>query len=259
MYPALFAILTISMYQKELEQLGLSEKEAKVYLASLELGADTAQNIAKKAGINRATAYVQIDQLKEKALMSEFEKGKKTLYVSESPSRLTSLFDTLEASLELKKAELERVLPSLQHLFEGMGERPRVRFFEGLEGMKFIKEDLVRAKDKKVYSFVNLDNIGEYNPDFENEHVAYRMKHGIFNNIIYTRDAGEILNYSDPTKLREAHYLPKEEYPFTADISIYDNKVVFEGYRHKIIGIIIENDEIAQTLKAIFLGLWKRL
>lgn len=40
------------MYEKELISFGLSEKEAKVYLAALELGAETAQNLSKKAGIN---------------------------------------------------------------------------------------------------------------------------------------------------------------------------------------------------------------
>ena len=54
------------MYEKELQDLGLSEKEAKVYLTALEMGAETAQNIAKKANVNRATTYVQIDSLKAK-------------------------------------------------------------------------------------------------------------------------------------------------------------------------------------------------
>ena len=93
------------MYEKELQHLGLSEKEARVYIASLELGADTAQHIAQKATINRATTYVQIEALKKKGLMSEFEKGKKTLYVVESPDRLQSLLRVFEKELDLKKAK----------------------------------------------------------------------------------------------------------------------------------------------------------
>jgi|SRR3989344_829968 len=67
------------LYEKELQALGLSEKEAKVYLAALVLGPDTVQNIAKKAGINRPTAYLQIESLKEKGIISEVEKDKKIL------------------------------------------------------------------------------------------------------------------------------------------------------------------------------------
>lgn len=41
--------------ENKLKELGLADKEARVYLASLELGSDTVQNIAKKSGVNRAT------------------------------------------------------------------------------------------------------------------------------------------------------------------------------------------------------------
>ena len=54
----------------KLKELGLAEKEAKVFLASLELGSSAVQEIAKKAEINRATTYVIIEKLMKKGLMS---------------------------------------------------------------------------------------------------------------------------------------------------------------------------------------------
>ena len=45
---------------EKLEEFGLSEKEAKVYMASLEIGEATADQIAKHSGVNRSTTYVQI-------------------------------------------------------------------------------------------------------------------------------------------------------------------------------------------------------
>src|SRR3989338_7637729 len=129
------------MYEKELQHLGLSEKEARVYIASLELGADTAQHIAQKATINRATTYVQIELLKKKGLMSEFEKGKKTFYTAESPERLAGLINAMEKQVDLKRTEMARILPNLQDLFLGAGYRAKVRFFEGIEGMKALREE----------------------------------------------------------------------------------------------------------------------
>lgn len=41
------------MLERVLEKFGLSEKEAKIYLATLELGQATVQQIAKKAGLVR--------------------------------------------------------------------------------------------------------------------------------------------------------------------------------------------------------------
>ena len=132
------------MYEKELVSLGLSEKEAKVYLAALDLGPETVQKIAQKAGVNRPTAYVQIESLKEKGLMSQFEKGKKTFYVAESPERLSSLLNAFEKELEFKRAETSRILPALLDVFAGAGERPKVRFLEGVEGLKTIKQEFLK-------------------------------------------------------------------------------------------------------------------
>lgn len=63
------------MPEQQLKQLGFSDKEAKVYMASLELGPDTAQEIAKKAGVNRTTTYVIIEKLIKKGKKRSFRSG----------------------------------------------------------------------------------------------------------------------------------------------------------------------------------------
>jgi len=79
--------------EKDLQQIGLSEKEAKVYLASLELGPSTAQTIAAKATVNRPTTYVMIESLIKRGLMSSFQKGKKRFFVAGKPTQLLYLLD----------------------------------------------------------------------------------------------------------------------------------------------------------------------
>ncbi|OHE33815.1 MAG: hypothetical protein A3J94_16070 [Syntrophus sp. RIFOXYC2_FULL_54_9] len=61
--------------KKQLEHLGLSDKESKVYLAALELGPTPVQDISHKAHVNRATTYVMIESLSARGLMSTFQKG----------------------------------------------------------------------------------------------------------------------------------------------------------------------------------------
>ena len=62
------------MLEQDLKNLGLSEKEAIIYLASLELGPSTIQEISKKAQIKRSSTYDMIRFLMERGLMSEFTK-----------------------------------------------------------------------------------------------------------------------------------------------------------------------------------------
>lgn len=247
------------MYDKELQMLGLSEKEAKVYLTSLSIGSETAQNIAKHSGINRATTYVQIESLRNKGLMTEFEKGKKTYYSAETPERLLGLIATMEKQVELKRAELNRIMPSLSNIFLGAGNRPKVRFFEGFEGIQNIQEEFLKVKNKKIESFTNLDQLMGSYPNVKNNYSDRRIEKKITGYILYTSENGAVMKNYDAEKLRHARWLPKSPFPVSADISIFDDNISIATYKEKYTGVIINDAEMAQTLRALFYALWDRL
>src|SRR3989344_3107999 len=118
----------------ELKDLGLSEKEAKVYVAALEIGRATADQLAKHAKIVRPTTYLQIKSLMDKGLMSTYEEGKKTYFAPESPELLKRLLARQKDSITTKETELTRLLPELVQQFGSAGERPGGRFFPGQDG-----------------------------------------------------------------------------------------------------------------------------
>ena len=76
------------MITNQLKNLGLSDNEAKVYTAMLELGPATVLEISAKAGVNRPTTYVQVESLKKMGLVSTQTKGKKQLFIAQSPEQL---------------------------------------------------------------------------------------------------------------------------------------------------------------------------
>ena len=102
----------------ELKHLGLSEKEAQVYLSALDLGPATAQDISDKSKVNRATTYVMIEMLAARGLMNTFEKEKRRYYFAESPERLSSILRIQQKELEEKQNEFEKSLPRLMSLFQ---------------------------------------------------------------------------------------------------------------------------------------------
>ena len=60
--------------QRILNDLGLTNIEAKTYMAILELGTDTVQNIAKKAEVKRPSCYLTLDSLQNQGLVTKIEK-----------------------------------------------------------------------------------------------------------------------------------------------------------------------------------------
>ena len=131
---------------KELQDIGLSEKESRVYLAALELGNTTAEKLATQAKVNRSTTYVQLESLMKMGLMSTYEEGKKTYFAPESPTYLKRILDMKRAEIGAREKELVSLMPELTHLFEGAGERPLVRFYMGKEGVSTLRDQILEAK-----------------------------------------------------------------------------------------------------------------
>jgi sugar-specific transcriptional regulator TrmB len=243
--------------ERELQKLGLSEKEAKVYLASLELGPSVVQLIARKAGVNRATTYVMIESLIKKGLMSSFEKGKKRFFTAEPPEQLLAILRKQESEIKEKEKSLEELLPELRALFAGAEEKPRVRFFEGLEGLKALQNDILNSKFSSLEEFVALDECYRILPPGEKDHrqkIAEKTK-DIPVRVIYTTSKGKILPQFEGK--RERRFVPLEKFPFTTEINIYGSKVAIASCKGKVIGVIIENKDIADALRAFFNLAWE--
>ena len=243
------------MLKEQLEKMGMADKEAKVYLASLELGSSAVQEIAKKADINRATTYVIIEKLMKKGLMSSVEKGKKTYFQTEDPKRLLKLLEEQEEVLKRKEEEFKKYLPELETLFNIAEEKPKVRFFEGKEGLIAIREDYFRAKDKDVLGIFGKGEEKNIFTDQERKDaLSERIKKSINLRMLYT-DNEKYKPETEPP-LTASRFVPREKFPLSSTFFIYDNKVSIVSLKGKLVGVIIENKEITNTFKSIFELAW---
>jgi sugar-specific transcriptional regulator TrmB len=124
----------------ELKKLGLKEKEVKVYLAGLELGPNSIKNIAEKVKIPRPTVYEIVKKLEEKGLFVETKKGKKRLFVAQSPSQILRFLRIKKREIEEKEREFTRIVSILEAKYSR--EKEGIRIFQGKEGKKAIIEIL---------------------------------------------------------------------------------------------------------------------
>lgn len=242
---------------KQLQELGLPEKEARVYLAALELGSSTVQNISRKSGVNRATAYLYVESLIKRGLMSSVIRGKKRYFNAESPDQLVRLLEIEKKEIDSKKEEFEKRLPELQAIFNLAEEKPKVRFFEGVEGIRTIQKDILDTKEiKEIDEFVSLDDAYEVFPpnDYDHRHDMEKKLENSSIRVIYTSSKGPIL--LSKRENEKYKFVPKEKMPFHTEIAIYNDKVAFISYKSKLLGVIIENKEIFDSMRAIFNLAW---
>lgn len=242
------------MDYRELTYLGLSEKEAKVYLAALELGKSPVQKVAEKAGVNRATTYVIIEGLMKKGLMSTYTEGKKQFFCAESPEKLNLLFRDQEIEIKKKQEYLEKILPTIKSIATTSG-KPVVRYYEGKEGMRAIAEEFYITKHKEdarmVYSYDLLLNY--FSKEELNEMRQRRKLKGVKVKSIVNDDFNKLI--TDAQVIR----VPSKEKNITTDLAIFGDKIRIVTQKGNLVGIIIENKEISHTLKVLFDLAWSYL
>jgi sugar-specific transcriptional regulator TrmB len=240
----------------QLQGLGLSDKEAKVYVAALFLGASPVQKIAEQADVNRATAYVILEQLQEMGLISQSREGKKTVFIAEPPESFEGLFDRQRDQIEERRSHLKNILPTL-HLAERspQSDAPMVRFYRGTEGIASSGSYLRRTArpGSTLYSMSNFDEVVKAAPEVMKSNPSQRLKKKIQSKLIYSYKSDIP---TDAKLLRETYRLQE---PVKADISLYEDKASFanyEGSDGETAGIVIESPEVVGALRQLFELAW---
>jgi len=240
-------------FTSTLHSLGLSESEAKIYLAGLKLGASSVQEIAKAAKLSRTAAYDAIESLKEKDLLSTYQRGKKTVYVAEDPDLLLQHLQGRQQEHSNKLTILEKNLNDLKLLVGG--EKPRVRFFQGTEIFYAFFDDIHKKQPSVVYEISNKDELDKF---FTRETVTQARQglelKGINIKFMYLGDDDlKPRDGVDYYKLEE-----KELSQFHGDISVYGNTVAMASFDNGGNLLIIENKAFADTQRALLKNIWDK-
>jgi sugar-specific transcriptional regulator TrmB len=233
----------IKISKNILSALGLNELQASVYVATLELGQATMQEISQKSGVKRTSIYNFIDFLKERQLITETKKNKRKVYSAINPEHLAEL-------VKVKLMETQAIIPELLAIYNQKNNKPRVTYHEGLEGIKEVYADLLRTKGE-VVSYEDLDYLKKMLPkDYYNYLPPERARRNIPLRAI-SKDctvAREFIK-NDLKINRTTRFIQTSE-DLRTEINIYDNKVALISFRNDVpFGVLIEDRDISQTLK----------
>jgi len=242
----------------DLEKLGFSEKEALVYLSSLELGPSPVQKISQKSGVNRATTYVMIESLMQHGLMSSFQKGKKMQYTAEKPERLHRIVHKEKDIVKEKEETIKRILPDLEAVLSASGERPKVSYYEGEEGLEAMRETIFASRAKEMEDMVSLDDIWHLLPEGHwKRHNEKLEQKKIKGRVIYTSES----SYNPPENLKHLwsyKKLPKNKFPMHGELTVYGDRVAMIALKGKLIGVIVESKDMAVMVRTLFELAWKQ-
>ena len=236
---------------KVLCKAGLEEKHAKVYLALLELGEATVQDIAEAADMNRTTLYPLLEQLEKQELVAQIIRKKRTYFFAESPAKLLGeLKDRVDTFAE----NLRLFEPFQIH----ENKKSAVRFFTGAEGFKKIwrvifesgiKEFQIITDPREMLGFVRSGYI-------KKKIISEKLKQGIKSRqLIAFSEYGKEIVAKDAKENRTSKTLPHTyKIPFTT--IIFGNNVALISPSQENTMLIIESEGFAKTQRAIFDAFW---
>lgn len=246
---------------QELKKLGLKDKEAAVYLASLQLGPSPVQNIARKAKVVRATTYVILEDLMQLGLVTTYKEGKKTLFSPEPPRQLMRLLERQQEEIQNQQRELEDVLPELQVLMKAAGDKPSVRYFEGAEGLRVMRQEIIMytGKGETIYNFTPIDHLNATFPAQEDVFARQRAAKGIAAKTLFSTRSiklQELLASLSRPGLSEYRHVPIHAFPSTSGMTIFKDRIAIGTFVGKQMGVVIESEPMAEMMRRLFELAW---
>lgn len=240
---------------ESLGQLGLNQRQVRIYRALHQLGPSSIRDVAAKAGVNRGSTYETLKSLVSMGLVSYLPKGKRRVFQAEDPDRLLTLAESKQQALAQTMEDLRReIIPALKQSRTAFTPG-NVRFYEGDDGVELVLRDILDSASKssdKRYSVISTKTLREhlYRP-FPN-FTRTRVQRGIQVRVLAVGEGG------DDAELAERKWLPASAGTDASYIAIYPPKVAMitlaEG-NYPVV-VIIESSAIASTQQLLFDTLW---
>jgi len=225
-----------------LESLGLSKKEAKIYVALLKLKLAPVTKISEEGGVDRTQTYDLLQGLIERGLASYVLKNNTRHFSPAHPEKLLQ-------DLQEKEKEFRSVLPHLKHLFSQQPERTVVEVFSGIEGLKAVYKNLLKSGN----DYLLLGTPQKFEtmlPIFAKQFLRQVEKEGTKEKIVFS-------SAEKFTKIKrgEYRYLSQDIFSPT-DALIYDGHVVLFIWSEPYHVIVMRSKELERTYRKYFDFLW---
>ena len=243
----------MSIDSAELQKIGFSPKEAKLYLTLLARGGATAAELTVASSLKRPTVYKLLENLQSKGLVAQSFNGSRRFFTPEPPEQLMK-------NVETQKRNVEQILPDLTDLFMLNTQHPRVRYYDGIAGIRKIHEIFLALPPGSSYYYFgsmrsSVDALGE---EFVAEYTRQRVRKGIWSNGIYPRE--EAMRNPDltssPENLRRLRYFDLKGMNNLGQLTMFDRKIAIFSGRRDLFGMILESEDCYSIMKMVFDAMW---
>jgi len=235
---------------RTLTEFGLNDKEAKVYLALLELGDGNVAQIAAKTGLKRAIIYIVLERLMQQGYASRTGRGKVLRFTAADPLQLFN-------SEQTRLTNFKFMLPLMRSLYNTPKSKPRFNYYEGKQAILTVYSEISRYPTARFIS--SIDRLNSFVPeevdrwltDYQRETQHHQTMH-LLTDTSADQAAAKILIRNG----QQVRLLPKGML-MDMDFSIYGEKVAITSIGDPLFVVVIESQALANSITALFNLLWQ--
>lgn len=254
------------MLETKLCQIGFSDSESRVYLELLKLGPLPVSVVAKRTGLNRSSTYAVLRSLESKGVVSSFHSSNVRCFSANDPNSIIGYIDSKCRVFDYHRTQMLAAIPEFRSVVKNFDFNiPKVRFFEGMEGVKQVLHDALNTRSifrtyLSMHKWIELglrDFMLKYK-EFCTENKRIQMRAIVPDTNIIRNFFKK--NFNEDDDLTKILYVDREisGHIFGNEMNIYDDKVAIlyleKGAEY---AVVIESQEIAAMQKAIFDMAWK--
>ena len=242
------------MNSEDLEKIGLSGTESKIYLALLKLGAADVKVLVKETGFYKANTYQALERLIDKGIISRVVDGGRRVFQIQNPQSLIEYIEKKKNEIEVQEKLAKKLSKQVKLSKKHMLVQENAVVMRGFSGVKQIYKEIVDKKlDYVVFgSPVESDDIGKYywqNLHTKQHEFKIKARMVFHKSLRYWKKLVKIPEI-------ELRFMNAEFEPLT-ETTIYGNKVAIVVWTEKPVVTIIENQHVADSYRQVFEFLWK--
>jgi sugar-specific transcriptional regulator TrmB len=239
-----------------LRSLGLPPTSSKIYRELLEHGETTARFLSEKLYITRPSTYDHLALLVKRGLVVEKKKENKTYFAADDVRHIDQALETSIEKLEEQKHIFKNLLPSL--LKGASQEAPKIKFYEGKDGLAYLVNDILWCKDETIYTLWPYEEMLKVlGKDVLTKFNERRLQRKIAIHALWPHGSKQSHDYiwKEKDALTKRKHAPKEM-KFDMGYTIYGDKVSFVSSHREIFGFIVQSKDFALLMSSQFKVLW---
>lgn len=241
--------------QRELEQLGFTERQACVYVTLLRFGKCGTQQLALASGLPRASCYDTVQQLVTQGLVKSATDTGQQVFVTEPPDRINVMLALQLEEVQARRRRAEQFLPRLSALTGDGSVKPRFRIVTDENELRAIHAEYADM-DRPIIQLIGYDAFLDLNRETVVKENGERLSE--------KKSQGRAILVTDqpvdaPAGSRfEVRRIPPSMLEVKGEMTICADHVLLFAYTNGIVAIEIVSPGIASACQATLELAWQR-